>query len=133
MSDIEKNLHITAPIEEVWAALTDPAAIDGWMLDNTVQIELKVGGSYALFAGETTGQFTLVDKPNTLEYTWRQSGWRDEWPDSVVRWELKPSGDGTFVRLVHSQFPNDAERDSHDEGWDVYWLEPMVEWLENNA
>ena len=130
MSIIEKNLHIAAPIEQVWAALTDPQAIDGWMLDDTAQVDLRVGGAYALFGGETTGEFTQVEQPHVLEYTWRQSGWRQEWDDSIVRWELKPGGEGTFVRLTHRQFPNEDERDSHDEGWDTYWLEPMVEWLE---
>jgi len=33
MSDIVKNVKIAAPIEKVWAALTDPAAIGGWMGD----------------------------------------------------------------------------------------------------
>ena len=37
MSDIVKNVKIAAPIEKVWAALTDPAAIGGWMGDeNTI-------------------------------------------------------------------------------------------------
>jgi uncharacterized protein YndB with AHSA1/START domain len=132
MSVIEKNLHIAAPIGKVWAALTDPQAIDRWMYDNTVQVDLRVGGRYTLFGGETMGAFTLVEQPYVLEYSWRQNGWRKEWADSLVRWELKAGGEGTFVRLVHSQFPNEEERDSHDEGWDSYWLQPMAEWLENN-
>jgi uncharacterized protein YndB with AHSA1/START domain len=132
MTVIEKNLHIVAPVEKVWAALTDPQAIDGWMLDNTVQVDLRTGGSYTLFSGETMGRFTKIEKPHVLEYTWRQKDWHREWADSLVRWELKNGGEGTFVRLVHSQFPNDDERDSHDEGWDMYWLQPMTEWLENN-
>jgi hypothetical protein len=37
------------------------------------------------------------------------------------------------VRLTHDKFPNTEERDSHDEGWDVYWLKPMKEWLEANV
>jgi uncharacterized protein YndB with AHSA1/START domain len=133
MSNIEKNLHIAAPVEKVWAALTDPQAIDGWMVDNTVQVDLRKGGKYALFSGETIGAFTQVEHARVLEYTWRQNSWRKEWADSLVRWELKRGGDGTFVRLVHSNFPNEEERDSHDEGWDAYWLQPMVEWLEANG
>jgi len=132
MTDIEKNVQIAAPIEKVWAALTDPTAIGAWMGEAiTIQVDLKVGGRYRLFSGETTGSFTRVEKPGHLEYTWRQGEWHADWPDSVVRWKLTPDGQGTQVRLIHSGFPNVEERDGHDEGWDAYWLEPMRDWLES--
>jgi uncharacterized protein YndB with AHSA1/START domain len=134
MSEIEKQIQIAAPIERVWAALTDPVAIYGWMGDDsTVEVDLRVGGRYWLFGGETTGAFTRIEKPNVLEYTWRQGEWRTNWPDSLVHWELAASGKGTRVHLTHSRFPNEKERDSHDEGWDVYFLGPMRKWLESNA
>ena len=132
MPDIEKNVTIAAPIEKVWAALTDPAAIAGWM-GGAVKVELKKGGRYKFFGGETTGVFTAIKKPETLEYTWRQNEWKKEWPDSVVRWELKAAKGGTRVHLTHKAFPNKEERDGHDEGWDSYWLAPMKAWLESNG
>ena len=131
MPDIEKNVTIAAPIEKVWAALTDPEAIAGWM-GGPVKVDLKVGGGYTLFEAATAGAFTEIKKPETLEYTWRQNEWKKEWPDSVVRWELAAAlgGAATRVRLTHNTFPNKEERDGHDEGWDMYWLEPMKAWLE---
>lgn len=133
MADIEKQLHINAPIERVWAALTDPATIGAWMEDETVITDLRVGGSYAIFGGDTTGSFSVITAPEKLEYTWRQASWSVKWADSIVRWELKPDGSGTWVHLTHKAFPNKAERDSHDDGWDLYWLEPMQDWLESQA
>jgi uncharacterized protein YndB with AHSA1/START domain len=133
MNDIEKNVLINAPIDAVWAALTDPVSIGGWMDDDKVEVDLKVGGRYALFGGETTGAFARIEQPNYLEYTWRQSSWREEWTDSLVRWELRAAPGGTQVKLVHSRFPNDEERDGHDEGWDTYFLGPLEDWLEADA
>src|SRR6266568_2764503 len=134
MSDIEKNAQIAAPIEKVWAALTDPTSIRGWMgEDSTVDVDLRVGGHYRFFGGDTIGALTQVEKPHILEYTWRQEEWHGEWPDSIVRWELRPVGQGTQVSLTHSKFPNDEERDGHDEGWDMYFLGPMKNWLEAKA
>jgi hypothetical protein len=75
--------------------------------------------------------FTQIATPNVLDYTWRQSAWETTWSDSLVRWELQSDGSGTQIRLVHNQFPNDEEQNSHDEGWDIYWLEPMRQWLES--
>ena len=132
MSDIKKNLIIAVPIERVWAALTTPASIRGWMGDDeSVLVDLKVGGQYRFFGGETTGTFTRIEAPNFLEYTWRQMEWQPDWTDSQVRWELQPSGNGTQIQLSHEKFPNKQERDSHDEGWDLYFLEPMQDWLES--
>ncbi|MBI5715017.1 MAG: SRPBCC domain-containing protein [Chloroflexi bacterium] len=72
---------------------------------------------------------TTIQKPTTLEYTWRQHEWKKEWKDSLVKWKLKAKGDTTIVKLTHIDFPNKEERDGHDEGWDVYWLQPMTIWL----
>lgn len=133
ISKIEKKIQITASIKRVWAALTQPAALGGWMGDpDSIKVTLRVGGRYKFFGGETTGKITHLAKPASLEYTWRQSSWLKEWPDSVVRWELKSKGERTQVRLTHSNFPNKEERDGHDEGWDIYFLKPMKEWLESN-
>jgi uncharacterized protein YndB with AHSA1/START domain len=129
MSKVTKKLMMAAPVAKVWAALTSAKAIEGWM-GGLVKISLKVGGRYAFFGGKTTGRFTRIEKPNTLEYTWRQASWPGAWADSHVRWELNPTKTGTQVRLTHDGFPNQDERDSHDEGWDTYWLAPMKEWLE---
>jgi uncharacterized protein YndB with AHSA1/START domain len=127
---IEKELVIAAPVEKVWAALTNPVAIGNWMEDDEVKVDLKVGGKYTIFGGETTGSFTVIEKPGVLEYTWRQREWKKSYPDTLVRWELEPEGKKTRLKLVHSQFPDQETRDDHDEGWDIYFLEPMKEWLE---
>src|SRR3990172_52267 len=82
-TNIRKSIHITAPIEKVWAALTDPKAIGGWMGSEGLKVTLRKGGRCGFFGGETTGKFTEIRKPNTLEYTWRQSSWKKEWADSV--------------------------------------------------
>ncbi len=131
MPDIEKNVHIEAPIGRVWAALTDADAMSTWMEDDTIQIDLRVGGRYTIFSGDTTGTFTEIEKPEILEYTWRQKEWPKGWADSLVRWELARDGQTTQIRLVHSKLPTDEERSAQDEGWMIYWLEPMTEWLES--
>lgn len=133
MADIEKNTRMAAPIDKVWDALTNPTSIRGWMGDDTVVVELRVGGHYQFFGGSTTGVFTKIEKPDKLAYTWRQGEWQKDWPDSLVSWELTPVDQETQVLLTHSQFPNASERDGHDEGWDIYFLGPMKIWLESNA
>jgi uncharacterized protein YndB with AHSA1/START domain len=128
---VEKSVYIEAPVERVWAALTDSQAIASWMGAGSVaDLELQVGRPYAVFGGETTGRFARINPPHQLDYTWRQAEWKRQWADSIVHWELAPVGTGTQVRLVHEGFPNRPERDGHDKGWDDYWLGPMKAWLE---
>jgi len=38
---------------------------------------------------------------------------------------LRNRKSGTQIHLTHDKFPYKQERDSHDEGWDLYFLEPM--------
>jgi uncharacterized protein YndB with AHSA1/START domain len=129
--DIRKEVVVKAPIARVWAALTDPAEIGAWMDDDEVEVELKPGGRIALFGGVTTGTVQSVTAPTSLAYSWRQAEWPAKWADSVVRWELAKEGrSATRLLLRHSQLPNESERDSHDEGWGLYWLGPMVAHLE---
>lgn len=130
MSSIRKTVLVHAPVERVWAALTDPTAIAAWMVDETASVDLRVGGAYALFAGETTGRFTRIEAPTILEYTWRQDTWPKEWADSQVCWELEAHGQTTRIMLIHRDFPNEDERENHDDGWIYYWLNPMIDWLE---
>jgi uncharacterized protein YndB with AHSA1/START domain len=128
---IEKETVIKAPAEMVWAAISDPETIGAWMDDGSVKVSLKVGGKYAIFGGVTTGKITAVEKPAVLEYTWRQADWEKSVPDTLVRWELKPEGKKTRLLLTHSQFVDRQNRDEHEEGWDVYFLDPMKMWLES--
>jgi uncharacterized protein YndB with AHSA1/START domain len=130
--EIEKSVYITVPIERVWSALTDARALESWM-DDTAQLELRAGGRYQFFGGETTGTFIIVERPDRLEYTWRQRDWPQEWADSVVRWELQPERRGTRLYLTHTQIPSEEERASQDEAWDLYVLEPLKDWLEGDG
>ncbi len=103
ISPIVKEIVVKAAVEKVWAALTDPAAIGARMGDEEARVVPRVGGRYALFGGVTTGKFTRIEAPSVLEYTWRQREWEEDEPDKLVRWELKPEGRQTRLRLIHAQ------------------------------
>ena len=94
--------RFVAPIEKVWAALTDPAQLAAWFTEGT--LEPHVGGRVTFWEGlpgqETTGRVLLWDPPRTLEYEWRFEG-EDQ---SIVRYELaslSPEGTGTRLTLTH--------------------------------
>jgi uncharacterized protein YndB with AHSA1/START domain len=134
MQPILKERLILASPQAVWAALTDPASIQAWMGDESaVEFDLRPGGRFRLFGGETSGTIETVEPLSRLGYSWRQAEWPAEWADSHVEWTLSPEGPGTRLHLVHRDFPTQQERDGHDQGWDDYFLGPMQQVLEERA
>jgi uncharacterized protein YndB with AHSA1/START domain len=104
------------PREKVWDALTRPEQIRAWFGEGDVDLDLVEGGRFEI---RTTGPPELVDAvireageaalvqhnavlrvepPSVFEHTFGD-------PDSVVRWELTPDGDGTLLRLAHTEPP----------------------------
>jgi uncharacterized protein YndB with AHSA1/START domain len=81
MITLELRRTVAAPPEQVWYALTDPAAVNGWFwphLDPSTEIDARVGGSYR-FAGPAAliavkGRYLEVDPPTRLVFTWQWDG-----------------------------------------------------------
>lgn len=92
--------RLTKAIETVWAALTVPERIADWLAK--ADVELRVGGRFELFWDthdyRMKGVITALEPPRLLAWTWPA----DSHPDSLVRWELEPDGDGCRLRLIQS-------------------------------
>ncbi len=92
------------PPEKVWRALTDPHAIAQWLMPNDFQARL---GHKFMFTskpqpgwdGKTYCEVIELDPPRCLAYTWRGGP-----IDTVVRWRLEPSAEGTRIVLEHTGF-----------------------------
>jgi len=96
------------PPGAVWKALTDPEALRHWYMTEA-RIEARPGGSVELVAGpsrlQVTGRILTWDPPRVLEHEWKVAA-RPELPsgeDGVIRWELRPDGTGTRLRLTHAR------------------------------
>jgi uncharacterized protein YndB with AHSA1/START domain len=87
----------------VWAALTDPAILTRWMANSDV--ELRIGGKFVIyfFDGKETmsGVIRALERERLIEYTWIE----DNSPPSLVRWTIKPVGDGSRLTLTHTLPP----------------------------
>ena len=95
------------PIDEVWAALTEPARLADWWppFAAEISVDLREGG-HIVFAWPDTDfptlDFTIVrlEVPTLLEHTHTS-------PGSWMRWELDSTADGT--RLLATYFIPDLE------------------------
>jgi uncharacterized protein YndB with AHSA1/START domain len=119
-----------APREKVFRAWTDPKEISRWFApsaDYTVVVpvlDLRVGGIYCLEmhhkGGDVlrlTGSYREIEPPKKVVFTWR---WETN-PDAgetLVTIELRDMGPSTDIVLTHEQFPNEAQREQHNQGWE---------------
>ena len=92
------------PIERVWAAITDPEQLEGWLARAT--IDLRPGGEVVLRWLNTDdegneaiyhGVVTELDAPRVLELDGDIHG--------RVRWELQPDGDGATILRFTNETP----------------------------
>ena len=114
---------LPAPIEEVFAAWTDPESMSLWLSPigrADVEADPRVHGRFrvVMVGGdvsiEHTGEYLVFDPPRLLSFTWRSPYTGPE--PSVVTVTLTPEGETTRLLLVHERLP--AEQVTpHAEGW----------------
>jgi uncharacterized protein YndB with AHSA1/START domain len=90
------------PPQEVWHALTDPAALAGWLMENDFipmpgrQFHFRLKSRLG-FERKIACEVLEVDEPRLLSYTWGR-------PGSVVTFRLDAAEGGTRLRLEHTGF-----------------------------
>jgi uncharacterized protein YndB with AHSA1/START domain len=129
---IEREITIAAPIERVWAILTEPAHIAVWFGPGTPQVDLRPGGTMTIDHGQKASFPTRiegVEPPTYLAYRWASAYpgvMATEDNSTLVEFTLAASGAATKLRVVESGFaaltiPADREPfasyDSHSVGW----------------
>jgi uncharacterized protein YndB with AHSA1/START domain len=100
MADIERELDLPAPPDEVWTALTDPEELTRWF-GAEVWGDLEPGGTAVFREDDGTVRRAVVeeaDAPHRLTFRWWPEG-GDDWP-SRVEYELMEVPGGTRLRVV---------------------------------
>jgi uncharacterized protein YndB with AHSA1/START domain len=136
------EIDIDAPPERVFQAWIDPRQRLAWWGDQGTYLttkfdsDLRVGGKW-LTEGKAkdgkdftvSGEYTRVDAPRTLGFTWNNTWGGAGAPETHVLIELIPTSSGTHVTLTHSGFKSVDSRDGHNQGWTrvLGWLQSYVQ------
>ncbi len=94
------------PPERVWRALTNPAALAAWNMENDFQPRLGHCFQFRMppqpgFDGVIHCEVTELEAPRRLAYTWRSNAHPSP---TTVTWTLTPVAEGTHLRLDHRGF-----------------------------
>jgi uncharacterized protein YndB with AHSA1/START domain len=120
--------RIAASREEVFDAWTDAEGMQLWMcpgddiVSTVVQLDARVGGALRVImqspAGtyEHWGEFTTVDRPFRLAFTWRAKA-TDFVPTLVTVEFFEVAGGHCDLVLRHEKFPRRDARDQYRGGW----------------
>ena len=132
---IERETVIAAPVERVWAVLTEGEHVGHWFSDAGAEIDLRPGGEMVLrWAEYGVGRARVVDVEPPRRFSYRWATLREHWgeePDdrnsTLVEFTLAPEGDGTRLRVVESGFAalegSDEQRrrsfEDNTQGWET--------------
>lgn len=127
---IVAEVDIAARPERVFEAWTDPQQRLAWWGDDSMyrgtkmESDLRVGGKWRTEGKSVDGkpfavwgEYTRVDPPRALGFTWNHDWGPGGHPTTHVLIELTATSSGTHVALTHSGFVDPSERDDHDRGW----------------
>lgn len=137
--DITRSIDIKAPVDKVWAALTESDLISQWFGD-TCELDATPGGSGHFGWTAHGADFRVVveraDRPKTLIYRWARESGVDPVPgnSTVVRFDLTEIDGGTRLSLLETGFeeladPQNAHNDNTG-GWQAELAE-LVEFVES--
>ena len=117
LTAIELDEFLPHPPAMVWRALTEPALIAAWLMEN--DFEPVIGHRYTMrgtpvpavgFSGLVASEVLEIDPERLLRISWRDAEAGNDL-NSTVTWTLVPEGAGTRLFLIHEGF--DPEEPSH--------------------
>ncbi|MDX6568625.1 MAG: hypothetical protein QOH15_1203 [Gaiellales bacterium] len=131
---IEREIDIDAPIDVVWAVITEPEHITGWFTDSA-ELDLRQSGKgrFGWDVKATNRKLVVnlrverLDPPNFFSFRWHYPD-GDEPSEAnapLVEFSLEARGDSTRLRLVESGLEKIARSDEakatylaeHASGW----------------
>jgi len=122
--EVRRELVVEAQPEVVWRAITEADQLVRWFPDKVAEIDLRPGGAIRIewHDGEfDDGTVEVVEEPSRFVFRWHGAGFDS--PETLVKFTLEPTENGTRVIVVESGFSKvrEEKRESawgdNDGGW----------------
>ena len=122
-SFIHQEIVLDAPVERVYAALTDADQFSAFTGGAPAEISAEDGGAFSCFGGKIAGRNIELVANQRVVQAWRAGNW-DAGAYTLVRFELRPDGAGTKIVFDQSGVP-DANKAELEGGWHAMYWEPL--------
>ena len=141
---VRRTIRIAAPVDKVWAAVTEPEHISRWF--GRVVLDGPGVGARGTISWPDRGGLPLriekIDRPRMVAYRWCNDDASGLTPDefdeehsTVFTFTLEPVPGGTELTVAETGFETTsdptANMDSHRSGWDSE-LDKLVALLESS-
>lgn len=124
MKTLKQSYEFACAPPEVFAALTDPAAVKAWAGDDA-QTGPNVGDSLLLWGGDVSGKNLEVQPNAKLVQEWSIGNRKKP---SRATFELDPVSNGTMLKLTQEGIP-DEEFEDIKQGWIDHYYRPIERYL----
>ena len=121
MNEVRRAIHLAAPVNRVWAFLTDPEKLSAWLMDSDFS---PTPGTKFKFTSPPSGRWdgTIhcevqdVIENERISYTWCAN---DIGVTTIVTFDLEATHQGTHLTLTHVGFEEAAggAAGRHAAGW----------------
>jgi len=123
---------VPAPVDQVFAAWTNPASMADWYAPTDefttpiAEADPRVAGMYKVgmkrndqeFTNIVSGQYCRIEAPHCICFTWAWEAPRPDVHETQVTLEFRPKGaDSTELTLIHERFRDEEQQKGHTEGW----------------
>ncbi|KAJ5659472.1 hypothetical protein N7507_005923 [Penicillium longicatenatum] len=112
--------------EELFITFTDPQRLAAFTRGPPRQFEgAHVGGKFAIFDGNVTGEFVKLDSPKQIVQTWRLAQWpAGHFSTLEINFDQNNVDGVTQLRVEWSGVPVGQE-DVTKQNWDMYYVRSM--------
>lgn len=126
MKDYKSYYIITAPPEEVFIALTNPATIQLWT-GEVAEMSTEPDSEFSLWEGSITGKNLAFEIGKKITQQWY---FGDQEEQSIVTIILHPHKQGTSAELRHTNIPDEDFNDIVN-GWDNVYFGSLIDFYED--
>ena len=126
MKDFKAYYIISASVEDIYSALTNPLTIQLWTGEDAV-MSTEPGSEFSLWEESISGKNLEFEENKKIVQQWY---FGDQEEPSIVTIKLHPHKQGTSIELRHSNIP-DSDFDDIVEGWNENYFGALEEFYED--
>jgi uncharacterized protein YndB with AHSA1/START domain len=107
--EIAHEVVVAAPVDRVWAIITEPEHIQAWFAFDGATIDLRPGGELVMTwkeHGTYHARIERIEPPHRFAWRWARLPGKQPRPgdSTLVEFTLTPEGERTRLRVVESGF-----------------------------